>query len=537
MQNFAVRFYPVVLLLLWAALILVVNPAGDFPLNDDWRYAFPVQSLYENGYLTVSDDFAPSIILQVLWGALFCEAAGEFSFTVLRFSTLTAGFIGLIFFYKLLLKLCEKPTAAFFGTLILALNPLYFNLSFSFMTDVPFATLLLAGLLAFFKFIRTKADFWLILTALSGAAAFYVRQPGLLLLVMSGAYLCLDFRKNKLRILGLAAFTVAVYLGFDKVVKPLLGDEAAYVPVTHLFKEAFFDNPVNFVLEICKKILKTVIYTGFFTLPLLPFLRKQLKDSGALNLRFLLVLSIFNLGLLYFLHLIDKIFPFGGNIMYNFGLGPELLTDVYTFGLDNGTKIPVFWMYLISFISQTAGGILLFFIWKKIPRLSLLQKHFFGFTLLLNAMYLPLMSITSFYDRYLLLIFISVWLFLIPFADFNFSSKKSLLYSLPFLLLSWFSIAGTHDYLAWHRVKFELYRELRAENVPTRKIDAGFELNSWYNFQKGFKSDADKSFWWVNDDLYMFTFGKTEQYKEYKKAKWSSWLTWERRDILILKKE
>ncbi|MGB3619388.1 MAG: hypothetical protein WBA12_14825, partial [Catalinimonas sp.] len=60
-----------VVLLVWLLLILPIDPRGNFPLNDDWRFAAPVQSLLEAGELRVRGLTAPNLMAQVAWGYLF----------------------------------------------------------------------------------------------------------------------------------------------------------------------------------------------------------------------------------------------------------------------------------------------------------------------------------------------------------------------------------------------------------------------------------------------------------------------------------
>src|SRR5712692_3184073 len=55
----------------WLLMVLLVNPAGEFPLNDDWSYSRAVQSLVEHGRLELTGFTSMPLIAQVLWGALF----------------------------------------------------------------------------------------------------------------------------------------------------------------------------------------------------------------------------------------------------------------------------------------------------------------------------------------------------------------------------------------------------------------------------------------------------------------------------------
>src|SRR5262245_39140062 len=87
---------------IWVAAAVVVNPIGNFPLNDDWAYGFAVRNLVETGELRLSDWTATNLFAQVYWGAIFCFPFG-FSFTALRLSTLSLGLIGVLATYGLLL--------------------------------------------------------------------------------------------------------------------------------------------------------------------------------------------------------------------------------------------------------------------------------------------------------------------------------------------------------------------------------------------------------------------------------------------------
>ena len=121
----------VLLGLTWVACAVVVNPIGDFPLNDDWAFGSPVEVLLRDRALRFTDWQSPTLVAQVFWGAIFCLPAG-FSFTALRLSSLTAGLVGLISMYFLLRHLGAKGRVATFGAAALAFNPFYFCLANSF---------------------------------------------------------------------------------------------------------------------------------------------------------------------------------------------------------------------------------------------------------------------------------------------------------------------------------------------------------------------------------------------------------------------
>ena len=50
----------VLLALLGVAFVVLVNPTGNFPLNDDWNYALGVNGILTEHQLFISDGASPS---------------------------------------------------------------------------------------------------------------------------------------------------------------------------------------------------------------------------------------------------------------------------------------------------------------------------------------------------------------------------------------------------------------------------------------------------------------------------------------------
>jgi hypothetical protein len=127
---------PLAPLLGLALLLLLVPPAGNFPVNDDWNHAGAVRALVEDGRLEIGPTTSATLVLQALWGAGFARLFG-FSFETLRLATLVLAALALVGFALLLSELFGARRAVL-GALLLLFNPLFVNLSYSFMTDVPF---------------------------------------------------------------------------------------------------------------------------------------------------------------------------------------------------------------------------------------------------------------------------------------------------------------------------------------------------------------------------------------------------------------
>ena len=123
-----------------AMSVLVYSPV-EVPIIDDWTYAWSVEYFLETCKLRMLEWSAHYPLAQILWGALFSRLLG-FSFAALRLSTLVLAWAGLLALYGTLRELGTRPVLAGLGTLLLWCNPVAFVLSHSFMTDVPFVSVM-----------------------------------------------------------------------------------------------------------------------------------------------------------------------------------------------------------------------------------------------------------------------------------------------------------------------------------------------------------------------------------------------------------
>jgi hypothetical protein len=125
---------------LFGVASLWVGARANVPVIDDWVYAWSVEQFVQTGRLRVLEFSAVYPIAQIVWGALFVRVAG-FSFGVLRCSTVIVSTLGCWAVYLTLRELGCRRSTTLLAACALALDPVYFALSFSFMTDVPFVSL------------------------------------------------------------------------------------------------------------------------------------------------------------------------------------------------------------------------------------------------------------------------------------------------------------------------------------------------------------------------------------------------------------
>jgi hypothetical protein len=530
----------------WLILMLIVNPIGNFPLNDDWAYAKNVFYLSEHGVLRFSDWPAMTLISQMLWGAAFCKVFG-FSFTVLRFSVLLLGLAGLNLMYTLLKKLTDNQLLALFSSLVFFLNPLYFSLSYTFMTDVPFLVSILAALLFYVNYFYNDDKIsYLLLAIFFSMLATFIRQTGLILplTVLAGHFLLnrrftRQFAWHFVSLILMSAMLYA-YIEWLKASGNLSG---SFSTGSELLKQG---NPGDFLKKIFLRSGILLLYIGLFLLPFLLLIFKSwwktltlLQRQILLPLAVLLTLPVFAAW--------DHV-PVS-NLLSRYGLAPRLLKDAY-WGMNLRPFLPDFGFFVLK-IAGTIGSFLIIFYllcnvakfpWKNssdqdlnhpdFGRINQIKLRFISLVMIC-AYWLFLMLGNYFFDRYYLFF---LPFFILLFIPVHFKSS-ALLNGLAIVVLAiygFFSVAGTHDYLDFNRARWQALNKLLASGISPAEIDGGFEFNGWYQTHaRNPDTDFGKSWWFVKDDRYLIASGDFCGFQKKEKYYFPSYLSFSRDSVFI----
>jgi hypothetical protein len=100
-----------------------------------------------------------------------------------------------------------------------------------------------------------------------------------------------------------------------------------------------------------------------------------------------------------------------------------------------------------------------------------------------------------------------------------------------------FSVAGTHDYLAWNRARWGALTDLmNVYKIAPEKIDGGYEFNGMYLFNPYYHESRDKSWYWVGGDDVVVSFGTLPGYKVAAAYPYRAWMPPRRAYILVLTK-
>lgn len=541
--------FPLILSVIWVVLAILVDPRGDFPLNDDWSYGKAVENLVVEGRLAFTDWSEMTLLTQLLWGALFCRIGG-FSFTALRLSTLVLSLVGVLATYGAIRRVGAKPRVALLGALTLALNPIYFCLSYTFMTDVPFIAIAMVSVYFFVRYLEDARTPDYALGVLAMIAALYVRQFALLIPLGFAVALVAQRGFGK-RPLCLAAAPLALALLALWLHKTIL---------THLgaLPALYAGGPEQVARGLATGSLSGYVlaiggigaFIGLSALPLglhvTATTAARLTRQRAVAAAAVVVALVTAIGLscaatgTNLIHL--------GNILYDTGLGPPTVRDmrVDALNLDLLPHGPPWLWYAITAVAivafvplvQWTLGLAACSVGPLRRRSSDVPAAAIFVFMAAAAYVTAILAINRLFDRYII-----VLLPLVLVLGGWYAARRHVAHRPPALVagfilvaaLGIFSVAGTHDYLAWNRARWAAIHDLFAQGVTPDRIDGGFEFSGRYLYEDRLEHPA-KSRWWVRDDEYIIAFGPMPGYKTHQTYEYPSWLAPGHGRILALRR-
>lgn len=513
---------------------IIVNPIGNFPLNDDWTYGKSVLVFQNTGKIDVGDFAAMSLFSHIIWGFLFTKVFW-FSFTILRFSTLISSFIGLVFLYKLILKITENKNCSFAAVLIILFNPLYFNLSNTFMTDVNFNTLLILCCYFAYDFFKNNTLSSFIAVFIFSVLLVLVRQFGIIVPVCFTAT-TLFLKQKRAMYLGLSILLTILVFGifkyYESYLKSFLGPDSAYKfsSDTHITSPVFWETFwYNYGLRDSQILLNILLYSSPF---ILIYAWQMLK-----KFHFLISLIVISVSA-YVVYSIFKEVPFPiGNVFTNRALGAETFVE----SLVPELKAPHEHTYSATFETQTTYikyvlctcslSLLILSLMNGIRRRTnpLKAQPAFLFMLALLITYTFMILITeSYFDRYhipIITLVILLFTYLPDRSNLNYMMTGIVLVGMFYV-----SVFGTKDYLELNRNRWAAYDYLKeVKKVDPAKINGGFEVNCW--------NEGKRSWWYDFFDLkkydYLIQYRKEAEFEVYKEIEFQRYFPYKKDKIYI----
>ncbi|MBN1994487.1 MAG: glycosyltransferase family 39 protein [Anaerolineae bacterium] len=534
---------------LWILAVIIVNPYGHFPLNDDWSYGQTVKRLVEEGSFRPTGWTTMPLLTHTLWGALFCLPDG-FSFTALRFSTLWLALTGILGTYLLLKQVGDSRYLAVTGALVMAANPIYFALSHTFMTDVPFATFTVFATLFLIRRLQVESNFYLVLGTLFASGAILCRQLGLVVPIAFAFVFLLKHGFSRSTLMRAAAPLLAGWSalwGFEYWLKTSVGLPSLYNFKIERLLEKLLGNPGTLLLAVSGNLLKILIYLGLFLLPLVLLLFCMPGWFRFIRSRVLFIILAITASLV--VCEAKQPMPLARNVLTSGGIGPVTLRDVYILELPHAPILPAAFWWAITVLGIVGGGMIVVYIFSVTAALFgssdglKSNNDRFLLTFLLSAclIYCLPIVISGFFDRYLLPL-APLLAAVLAISMRTLQSRPQPIWTTLALLLiclyASFSIAATHDYLAWNRTRWVALQTLMTnDHLPPAEIDGGFEFNGWYLYYADYVPDPSKSWWWVHNDRYLVTMGPVAGYELVRQYSFQRWLPPEPGYIFILRRE
>jgi len=253
--------------LIFLACVVWVNPIREAPIDDDWAYALTVKNLIDTGAYVLHPWAAANFPFQAFWGVIFTWFLG-YSFSILRISTLVLTYVGLISTYLFARDLKINRNAAGLLVLILSACPLFLRFSLSFMTDIPFVSLLVLSTFLYWRTFLRNSLLYALLASVSCSAAILTRQLGVALLGAVIIYGVVYFRRKltlRLVMAGLILPTIALIWQLH----------AAFIAPNWgmlMVKEAqklYMLDPNGLFVNLLIRPAYILIYLAFFCSPLL----------------------------------------------------------------------------------------------------------------------------------------------------------------------------------------------------------------------------------------------------------------------------
>src|SRR3989344_5269618 len=445
----------ILILGLYIILVLIINPNGNFPINDDWIFYRQVEA-FLSGQFRINSLIDPSFISQGIV-ALFWSKIFGLSFYSLRLLSILFTLVFAFFTYRSLEILKIKEYIARLVILLLLFNPIILNSSMTFMTEIYFLAFLSTSIFFFIKYFQKSNIPYLILSCIFSGFALLTRQTGIVLFISFILVILLNsIQKKKFKFLDLGInFVILLIFLVIYFTWPSVGLGIS----SKIISPSIFISRIGLFLYI-------PIYFVFFSLPLI----LSIKNGFVLRTRFLTILVAILIS--FFVYKYD-IFPIG-NVFYV----EDLLSKTgfrTNFSLYDNVLFKVVLSFFISF--------------AFIKLISLVYAHSMkdiGFFKRLTSVYLFLVLcflgflITSllgndFYDRYLITAFYFFIILLCIFVSSLHKLNVKKLYVITALFI-FFSFSLQYEF-------FNVTREKWAQAFKLQEITGlktGIKVNNEY---------------------------------------------------------
>jgi 4-amino-4-deoxy-L-arabinose transferase-like glycosyltransferase len=487
---------------------LVLPTRANLVMYDDFTYIRQAQEFANHLVVHVPNQAAANAVFEIVWGGTFGALLGTHLW-VFRLSTLVLSLISGLAMYGLCRELGIGRNGSACGAALLLFNPLFFVLSYSFMTDPHLVALLVIATYAYLRGLRAPHRAGWTWTAGAVASLAYLSRPQGALLpiaVVVWMFLARRLRLDRAGLLELArvaAIPAAVVVGHQAWLRAFNGvpkDQAG-------FTQQFVDLGLHDLsLLVGRLTYVELMYLGLFLVPVAVGVVLSLRGivrrmSRGAWISFGVFVAVVTVGF-WFFQTSDRRMPYVGSWLTTSGLGPDgiyrardaimqpWMIDLLTWG---------------SFLAAVVVGLLV--CRALFDRAQPHRREAALLVIVLLAMAAGAVAPSVVFDYA-----ISLDRYLLPLVPFGIALaiwacrgirvwRFGLAVGL--VTMAGFSVVATHDNLEFHSAVWELDRYARSIGVPDSKLDGGAGWTRYYVADRGkpvtpFPGAVQS--WWITAD-------------------------------------
>jgi len=464
------------LLLVIALFLLValfVRPFGNYPIDDGAGYGLTIFRLVREGSLQFPSWAAMTMVTQLAYGTVACLLMGT-SFTALQLSTLVVSIVGIGFVYLLALELGANKNVASLITASIALNPIYFALSFRFISDTPHFVFLVIGSWLFVRAGR-KADWYSTpgITVMS-ILAVMSRQCGI---CMPLATLASNLLRQRITVRSVAVSVLPFVLS---LVGLLVFDYWKSHSGQHSLNyrsllEIAGHSPSPSLGQIVSRLVRIPLYCGFFVAPIsLAVFCGYWKNRRSAFVIIALAAVAYAAGVCAFI----RPMPACSAIFEANGLGPK------SFPIEL-PEIAVWIRWILTWVCSVS---LLSMLYESFAHVALRKleevrtKPIFTYAIVFGVIYLAsILRLQAFYDKYTLPLALPGLLLLLinrPFERMRVSAGWIAAVSIAAV-----TCFSAFNYYSYNSACWDLIRLAVRNGVQPEHFNGGFECNLLFSHE------------------------------------------------------
>jgi len=453
---------------IFIGLAFLLNPIREFALNDDWTHSLAIAQYVQAGEYYYPAWLSSFVYIPIIIGAAAGKIFG-FSFSLLRLINLFFALGTVILFFKFLRHNRLPASVSFAAGMLLLFNPLFFNLSYTAMSDLPALFFIVAAIYFYDLGFSQKRYGLIFFASVICGLGFYIREVPIILLVGAGLhYLLLDDRKKIVK----AAWLFGLPLGITVAVYLILGWIGA-LPVSAAAH--FLPHGWSYLQTVSATFWHFLLLLSFFALPATAAIYAK-KNNFTKKLSFWLILFLVSAAAVW-AYGVGTTFPGLGNVINPFGLGPNQTVLMGSLPLWGNAAA-----YLaVNFVLAAALALNLSLFFAGIKSRCLTDNHYL-YLWFFAILYLMIILVIRTFDRYLLLLMPVV---LTAFSLLlNKYAWSKIVFFLALLPLALYSTIGTYNYLAWNQARWHLAQSLVSDGIPLADIEAGYEWDGWHLYRE-----------------------------------------------------